>query len=117
MKGPRRRPQPAASEGLITDRRALTKLLHGDEELWEKLGHPEFGGKAKITPAEYEQAKLRVLKEAPLSTRSNLDEHTWAHASADAWMRRQDERTRFLLRGDYLAGAALATALAFSRHQ
>ena len=113
---PHRRPE-ATPEGVITDRQRLMRLIHGDEQAWEKLGRPEFGGKAEVSPADYERARLRVLKEGPNTGRApfNFDEEVWSSASVDAWLDAQHKRLRYLLVNGLLAGEALKTALVFER--
>ena len=117
MKPPHaRKPRPLPAGGRISERTEMMRLVHGDEEAWECIGHPEIGGKAKVTPAEYERARLRMLKEAPITNRTGtFDEHVWSDASVDAWRRGQHERLRFLLLNDLLAGEALEAGTKLKR--
>jgi hypothetical protein len=113
MKPPHaRKPRPVPPGGQITDPLEMSKLVHGDKEPWELLGHPEHGDKHDINPTlqEWADARRRVQEDGPFRS-GTVDEHISSYASVNAWRRRQHERLRFLLLGDYLAGQALEAAL------
>ena len=113
---PLRKPDPVP-EGLVTDEHELSRLVHGDTGAWEGLGHPEMGGKAEITAAGYERARVRVLKDVPLRAGvTNLDEEIWSYARVDAWREAQHRRLRYLLLHDLLGEPALTSAHEWKRN-
>ena len=113
---PSRKPDPVPDD-LVTDQHQLNLLVHGDAAAWERLGLPEMGGKAEITAAGYERARVRVLKDAPLRAGvTNLDEEIWSYASVDAWREAQHRRLRYLLLHDILGEPALTAAHNWKRN-
>ena len=92
---PSPKPYPEPAGGQISDRLQMMKLVHGEREPWEALGHPEHGDKhnKNPTPQEWADARKRVEESAPPQT-GTIEEHVWCYASIDAWRRRQHERLR-----------------------
>jgi hypothetical protein len=109
-----RNPPPAGDR--ISDAKGLLSFI-ANSPRWKELAPELARDYPKPTPQEYERARQRELKDSHLGSHFPDDflEEVAMDSKYEATQRRQLERLRFLLEGNYLAGPALEETVFLKR--